>query len=184
MRSKKGFTLLELLFVMVLLAIMALIVYPKIVNKVNETKKSSFLTEAKTVIRESGNKYSTEMMKNNKIDFIGFDSNIKLDLTNTEIKYCVNVVDKGSVSYAKISNGTYYIEGSGDEIKSKTLSDVKYGNFSSFDCNYTFNEKDLLDDTPITFMSEETYSNVAKYLGIAFGVTLILSIFSRRTNSR
>ena len=52
-RSKKGFTFIELLFVMVLLALMVIIAYPYVLNAYLKAQKDTFLTESKAVYRKS-----------------------------------------------------------------------------------------------------------------------------------
>lgn len=183
MKSKKGFSLLELLFVMILLAIMVLIAYPQIINRYNYTKKSSFLTEAKAIINESNKKYSTEHMKGNNVNFIAYNTDVKLDLINNNLKYCVNLEDKGTVKYVKVSDGEYFVEGSGDYINKSNIDIVKRGIFDDFDCDYIFNEKDLIDDEPLESISSDEYFKIFKILAIAFVVALLGSLLFRK-NSR
>lgn len=184
MKNKNGFTLMELLFVMVILAVLVLIAYPTVLNKYNDAKKASFLTEAKTVINESNKKYSAEHMMGNKIDYIAYNANVTLDLTNNKLKYCVNLEGAGNVKYTKISDGEYFVEGSGDEIKKAKVDVVKHGIFDKFDCDYKVNESDLIDDTPLKFMSAETYEWVSKTVGIIFGVCVVGALLSKKRINR
>ena len=48
---KKGFTLVELLAVISILAILVVIAMPNVIKMFNNSKKSSFETEVKTIIQ-------------------------------------------------------------------------------------------------------------------------------------
>ena len=53
MKNKEGFTLVELLAVIAILAILVIIALPNIVGMFNGAKKNLFLTEAKTLFKET-----------------------------------------------------------------------------------------------------------------------------------
>ena len=50
MKSRKGFTLVELLAVIAILAILVIIALPNVINMYNRAQKQTFLTEAKKYI--------------------------------------------------------------------------------------------------------------------------------------
>ena len=50
---KNGFTFIELMFVMVLLALMVIIAYPYILNSYLKAQKDTFLIEAKDIYKKS-----------------------------------------------------------------------------------------------------------------------------------
>ena len=70
MKNKNGFTLVELLAVIAILAILVIIALPNVLEMFNNAKKDIFLTETKTVIKKTSDKYISEVMKGNKIDHI------------------------------------------------------------------------------------------------------------------
>ena len=74
-KNKKGFTLVELLVVMILLAILALLAYPKILNAYRQSQKNLFLTESKNIYGLCTDEYAASLMKPNgkKKNNINFD---------------------------------------------------------------------------------------------------------------
>jgi len=95
--NKKGFTLVELLAVIVILAIILVIAIPKINNNIRSSKESAFLSSAKSIVREL--EYSNiESSSLNRTSLSTFNLNISssdFDLTN---------------SYAYMTNGIIYID--------------------------------------------------------------------------
>ena len=70
MKAKNGFSLMELLLIMVILAILAILIYPRVLNSYKKAKKDTFLTEAKRVYVDSFKKYSAAQMRNEKLNTI------------------------------------------------------------------------------------------------------------------
>ncbi len=135
--KNKGFTLVELLAVIAILAILVIIALPNVLKMFNDSKKNSFLTEAKTIYSEVSKKYISESMKGNKLTYVSSEDDTKLDMTGKSLKYCVLLNADGSVKSMKVSNGEWIAElPSGKKItdlKSSDLKDVPSG--YKFECN-------------------------------------------------
>ena len=135
--KNKGFTLVELLAVIAILAILVIIALPNVLKMFNDSKKNSFLTEAKTVYSEVSKKYISESMKGNKLTYVSSEDSTKLDMTGKKLQYCVLLNADGSVKSMKVSNGEWIAElPSGKKItdlKSSDLKDVPSG--YKFECN-------------------------------------------------
>ena len=124
--NKKGFTLVELLAVIAILAILVIIALPNVLKMFNDSKKNSFLTEAKTVYSEVSKKYISESMKGNKLTYVSSEDDTKLDMTGKSLKYCVLLNADGSVKSMKVSNGEWIAElPSGKKITDLKSSDLK-----------------------------------------------------------
>ena len=112
--KKKGFTLVELLAVIVILAIILVIAVPKVMNIINDTKKATLETTAKmiasqaekkkienSVLQNTSNITCESVAKLNDIDYeactINFNEN-----GNAE----VSIIGKGKFSNLFICNGT------------------------------------------------------------------------------
>ena len=133
--NKKGFTLVELLAVIAILAILVIIALPNVLKMFNDSKKNSFLTEAKTVYSEVSKKYISESMKGNKLTYVSSEDDTKLDMTGKSLKYCVLLNADGSVKSMKVSNGTWVAElPSGKKITDLNSSDLKDGNLDNEEC--------------------------------------------------
>ena len=133
--KNKGFTLVELLAVIAILAILVIIALPNVLKMFNDSKKNSFLTEAKTVYSEVSKKYISESMKGNKLTHVSSEDNTKLDMTGKKLQYCVLLNADGSVKSMKVSNGEWIVELlSGKKITDLKSSDLKDGNLDNEEC--------------------------------------------------
>ena len=81
MKDKNGFTLMELLVVIVLLVVLALLVYPTIINSYNNSQKKLFLTESKNIYNICTNEYRADIMNpgSKKRDHVYFDDETKIN---------------------------------------------------------------------------------------------------------
>ena len=113
MKKKKGFTLVELLAVIVILAIILVIAVPKISDTIKNSKKASFESSAKTIasqaekkkmekeiLEDSGSINCSDVVKLNDTDYescsISFDGNTAK----------VSLIGKGKFEGLQIINGT------------------------------------------------------------------------------
>lgn len=136
MKDKKGFTLVELLAVIAILAILVIIALPNVVRMFNEAKKSSFLTEAKTIYEETTKKYISESMKGNKLATISSKDSSKLDMTGEELDYCVILNDQGKVEKIAVGNKSFYLMLSDvKDVNSMTKDDVQEGKLEDMKCS-------------------------------------------------
>ena len=126
MNKKNGFTLVELLAVIAVLAILVVLSVPNIIKLFNESKKKSFLNEAKTVYREVSKKYLTDSIKDTKIERIrSNDEKTKLSLESNNLVYDIKIDAKGSIEYFMVTNGEYCISGEYRNIIDLDLSTIK-----------------------------------------------------------
>ena len=133
--KNKGFTLVELLAVIAILAILVIIALPNVLKMFNDSKKNSFLTEAKTVYSEVSKKYISESMKGNKLTYVNSEDDTKLDMTGKKLQYCVLLNADGSVKSMKVSNGEWIAELSGNKkITDLKSTDLKNGNLDNEEC--------------------------------------------------
>ena len=135
----------------------------------NDSKKNSFLTEAKTVYSEVSKKYISESMKGNKLTYVSSEDDTKLDMTGKKLQYCVLLNADGSVKSMKVSNGEWIVElPSGKKItdlKSSDLKDVPSG--YKFECKATSATPQpsisFADDSWSTIASNVKAGNTEKY---------------------
>ena len=157
--KNKGFTLVELLAVIAILAILVIIALPNVLKMFNDSKKNSFLTEAKTVYSEVSKKYISENMKGNKLTYISSEDDTKLEMTGRNLQYCVLLNTDGSVKSMKVSNGEWIAElPSGKKItdlNSSDLKDVPSG--YKFECNGSTSQTPL----PAKSFGEDSWKVIA-----------------------
>ena len=139
--KKKGFTLVELLAVIAILAILVIIALPNVLKMFNDSKKNSFLTEAKTLYSEVSKKYISENMKGNKLTYISSEDDTKLEMTGRDLQYCVLLNTDGTIKSMKVSNGEWIAElPSGKKITDLNSSDLIDGNLNDYDCYNPFRD--------------------------------------------
>ena len=161
--KNKGFTLVELLAVIAILAILVIIALPNVLKMFNDSKKNSFLTEAKTVYSEVSKKYITESMKGNKLTYISSEDDTKLNMTGKELQYCVLLNSDGSVSEMKVSNGTWIATlENGAKITDLSSKDLTDGNLDN-DNICPKAPKSFEDDSWITISHAVKINNTSKY---------------------
>lgn len=150
MKNKNGFTLVELLAVIAILAILVIIALPNVLEMFNNAKKDIFLTETKTVIKKTSDKYISEVMKGNKIDHINSLDETKLNLSNNNLKYDIKLDNKGNVLSYVISDGNYCLESS-KNIYDVTNDDITDGSCDSVgDLNSILGREELKNGTYFT----------------------------------
>ncbi|MDD6652976.1 MAG: DUF6273 domain-containing protein [Clostridium sp.] len=161
--KNKGFTLVELLAVIAILAILVIIALPNVLKMFNESKKNSFLTEAKTVYSEVSKKYITESMKGNKLTYISSEDDTKLEMTGRDLQYCVLLNTDGSVKSMKVSNGEWIAElPAGKKITDLNASNVTEGNLDDDEsCPKT--PKSFANDSWVTISNAVKNNNTSKY---------------------
>ena len=168
--KNKGFTLVELLAVIAILAILVIIALPNVLKMFNDSKKNSFLTEAKTLYSEVSNKYISENMKGNKLTYVSSEDDTKLEMTGRDLQYCVLLNADGSVKSMKVSNGEWIAELPDNkkitDLKSSDLKDVPSG--YKFECNGSTSQtplpsKSFTEDSWDTIASNVKAGNTNKY---------------------
>ncbi len=159
MKKKNGFTLVELLAVIVILAIILVIAVPKITDTIKNSKKASFESSAKTIaaqaekkkmekeiLEDSGSINCSDVVKLSDTDYdscsITFDGNIAK----------VSLVGKGKFEGLQIVNGTK------DNATAGEIKLPEYGNAVDyinglFDYNASLNglKKDNTGDENIRY---------------------------------
>ena len=157
--KKKGFTLVELLAVIAILAILVIIALPNVLKMFNDSKKNSFLTEAKTLYSEVSKKYISENMKGNKLTYISSEDDTKLEMTGRNLQYCVLLNTDGTIKSMKVSNGEWIAElPSGKKItdlNSSDLKDVPSG--YKFECNESTSQTPL----PAKSFDKDSWETIA-----------------------
>lgn len=97
MNNKKGFTLVEVLAVIVILGLMSVIIVPKVINTVNDSEKKSYEASVNNLVN-SLNSISIDK-KANLISFEGcsidFDNDVN---TCTDLDYSGELPDSGSIT--------------------------------------------------------------------------------------
>lgn len=116
--NKKGFTLVELLAVIVILGVLLMIAVPAIQNVIKKSKRNAFESQAKLIIENVETMLSASTNKPNEICYIPATS-VKLERgsldANAKQGYVTVTPDPDSATGYKVTidigNGTYAIKG-------------------------------------------------------------------------
>lgn len=109
MKNRKGFTLVELLAVIVIMAILLMVAIPAVNNILQDVRKRTFVNEAKTIYNEAMNKYISESSQGFELKTISSEDDSAIEMTGEKLDYCVILDDKGKVSKLAVGNGRYYL---------------------------------------------------------------------------
>lgn len=140
--TKNGFTLVEIIVVIVLLAVIIVIAVPNIIEFYNNAKLNSFLDEAKTIYKNIETSYNNDFMEETIKVTRYCDSSEsyirKLRLKKPDdISYDIELADNGNVIKFYVMNNSYQLLLDGSNIK---ISDITTGNIQKlehfkYDCN-------------------------------------------------
>ena len=126
MKSKKGFTLIEVLVVVVILAILIVLVLPNLMETFNESKRNSFTNELRTLYTETKSGWVKDF-KNNKGDIVyartsegDCEHSLKLQ-GRTNINYYIKVDKKGLILEYYAEDGTYQYTYFGEGLKKEEI---------------------------------------------------------------
>ena len=145
MKNRKGFTLVELLAVIVIMAILLMVAIPSVNRILQDVRKRTFLNEAKTIYNEAINKYISESSQGFEIKTISSEDDSAIEMMGEKLKYCVILDDKGKVSKLAVGNDRYYIMlDQVKDIESIKKGDVKSGKLGNMQC--TADSKDFKTD--------------------------------------
>ena len=126
MKKKKGFTLVELLAVIVILAVILIIAMPKISDVIKNSKESSLETTAKLIASQAEKKYTENLVLDNS-------STIKCSdvakISNADYESCNITFDsKGNAKVSIVGKGKFaglqVVDGTKDSAKVSVKEDV------------------------------------------------------------
>ena len=132
MNKNSGFTLVELLAVIVVLGLLLTLAVPKIKKVMNESKRKAFLGEAQAVYRTAKMK-ALDLANEGNGGVIDSKGLTKLDMKGNKLDYCVIVDETATITSITVSNGTYIVSGDSNFI-SLDVTSVTNGNMNSFVC--------------------------------------------------
>lgn len=146
--NKKGFTLVELLAVIVILAIIIIIAVSAVIPIMNRIKKRALLNEARTYMKAAeqeivGDSFGEDVPATSCIEVRELN---KQSVKKNNKKYMGTVItqytDSGFVQTISLTDGKYYVYGSG-KLSNSNLSSTKQAEFKTY-CSgpVTYNDTD------------------------------------------
>ena len=136
--KKKAFTLVELLAVIVILAVILVIAVPKVMNIINDTKKSTFANSVKLIASGAEQRYAENKVLG-KNEEINCESIAKL--SSSDYKLCEIAFEKEEARVTVVGSGKF--DGLSVVYATKTNAEVQTGTPERL---YTFDEVYALID--------------------------------------
>lgn len=169
MKRKKGFTLVELLAVIVILAVILVIAVPRITDVINNSKKASFESSAKTIISQAEKKkMENEVLGNNNPIECSNIANINNDdYASCEINFDasgnakITLIGKGKFEGLKIVNGTKDNLSAVESTESTDTAVSYITNLYNTDAASNNLKKDNTDDANIRYYGENPNNYVS-----------------------
>lgn len=121
--NKKGFTLVELLAVIAILAILVIIAMPNVLKMFNESKKNTFLTEAKAIYKQAETEIIQRTMAGTLTDTISSGDHTKMKMDGKNLDYIITIKNS-KITAIKVNDDQYCITGDGSFL-SATVDQVK-----------------------------------------------------------
>ena len=141
MKKKKGFTLVELLAVIVILAIILVIAVPKLSETIKNSKKASFESSAKTIASQAEKK---KMEKEILEDAGSINCSDVVKLNDTDYESCSISFDGNTAKVSLIGKGKFeglqIINGTKDSATAGEVKMPEYGKGTIFIKNLYDNE--------------------------------------------
>ena len=136
MRKRNGFTLVELLAVIVILAIILVIAVPQIMDTINSAREASLESSVKMVAAQAENQYTVSQTLGTDFD--------------TEDGNCLTAKWAG-LNTTDYASCTYSIDTATGEatVEIKGKADGKFDNFTTHGCYGTRTEATCLDNNAI-----------------------------------
>lgn len=152
--KREGFTLVELLAVIAILALLIIIAVPNVTKIFNDAKKDTFISETKIIYKEALREY-VKRSRTQKVTHISSEDSTKLNLDGMDYKYYFVFNDEGELVGSKVSDDTYVITiAEGTDINDIKTSDLAVGKIENFD--YT----EILA-TPVSF-AKDSWKTIKK----------------------
>ena len=125
---KKGFTVMELLAVIVVVAVISLVTYAVVQNNIKTTKKSSFETSVKNLI-DAAREYVITNYENHDFPEGGIDmANNELELKNNIfISGVVSKNEEGAIEVINLTDGEFCVNGTKNNLE------ITLGSCEAFD---------------------------------------------------
>ena len=127
--KKKGFTLVELLAVIIILGLLVILVLPNVMKLFNDAKQRSFTNELKHIYSQARQQWVTDSVETSgeKI-YVRTSSDTcekSLDLTGrSELEYYIRLNRKGKVVEFFAQDGTYQYHYNGEDLKISDIENV------------------------------------------------------------
>ncbi|MCI6627218.1 MAG: prepilin-type N-terminal cleavage/methylation domain-containing protein, partial [Tenericutes bacterium] len=158
MKKKKGFTLVELLAVIVILAVILIIAMPKISDVIKNSKESSLETTAKLIASQAEKKYTENQVLDNSSTIKCSDV---VKINNTDYESCNITFDsKGNAKVTIVGKGKF----DGMAVCNANKNSASISSDCSTAANYfSYEEAEVVKTTTISSVEVEDVNKCTSY---------------------
>ena len=126
MKNKKGFTLVELLAVIAIMAILLIIALPNVLKMFNESKEKIFLTESKSVFKEAINQTIKDRNFSDVIYCKSMNDEVNpLDMSGRDIYYYIKANVNDNTGTIIVWDNERYAKYKGDKLDPSILDNAE-----------------------------------------------------------
>ena len=185
MKKKRGFTLVELLAVIVILAVILIIAMPKISDVIKNSKESSLVTTAKLIASQAEKKYTENQVLDNSSTIKCSDV---VKLNENDYGPCnITFDDKGNAKVTIVGKGKF--EGmavcnankNSATVSSDCSTDAKYFSYEEVEGGISITGYNIEGGTDVVIPSQidgKTVVAIADYAFTTFGVIPTLTAYN------
>ena len=126
MKNNKGFTLVELLAVIAIMAILLIIALPNVLKMFNESKEKIFLTESKSVFKEAINQTIKDRNFSDVIYCKSMNDEVNpLDMSGRDIYYYIKANVNDNTGTIIVWDNERYVKYKGDKLDPSVLDNAE-----------------------------------------------------------
>lgn len=171
--KKKGFTLVELLAVIAILSILVIIALPNIVGMFTKAKKDLFLTEVKTLYKESANKFISNSMSGSNSQNIycksASDDISPIDVTTRDVYYYIEKDSSGVTKKIVVWNGQGFVSkqvGEKVNLNDITIDSLEEMDTSDVTCDNVLTKLNVIPKLSKSYTVVASSGLVSSHIGI------------------